>query len=158
MPHFIKFEEAFERLRPEILVNLKKVWRTAKDIFFVYRENGNLHGAAVQVYKRDWQGDENLGQFNLTELPGCCGVVVSHGALVHEKFRGKGVGDLLHKLRLEAAKEQGYGLALCTTIAGNEEQKKILLKNGWVCFQTFKNPKTRHLIELWSKVLIDKST
>lgn len=87
--------------------------------------------------------------YQLTELPGCDQVVVSHGAFVPTHIRGKGIGDRAHKHRLSHIKELGFDYAVCTVDAANVAQIKILTKNGWHKLQEFVSSKTAHTVQLW---------
>lgn len=78
--------------------------------------------------------------FTLTQLPGCCGVLVSTGAWVG--YTGRGIGTLLNKLRIELAKNMGYGILMCTDLTDNIAQRRILEKNGWKDIYDFTNPRT----------------
>lgn len=91
--------------------------------------------------------------FYLNQLPGCCGVCVSHNAAVSDVFRGKGLGSLLNQLRIEIAKDRGFGVLLCTAIEGNTRSRKILSKNGWKDIFYFINPKSGNKVHLSIKDL-----
>src|SRR6266850_1124240 len=60
-----------------------------------------------------------IAWWNLTMLPGCCGVVVSTGAGVTRAWQKKGLGTALNLVRIEMARAMGYGLLLCTDLASN---------------------------------------
>lgn len=69
---------------------------------------------------------------SISELPGNKSVGVSHGVLLHDVFRGKGIGGAIHAARLRMLKEYGvYNSLVCTVNEGNEAELKILRKNGW---------------------------
>lgn len=98
-------------------------------------------------YRRD------IGEFYLTQLPGCCGVCVSHTAFIQPDHRKKGLGTILNALRVALAKASGYGMIICTTAEGNIPQEKILMKNGWSTVAQFMNPKTTHKVKQWQLAL-----
>ena len=72
-----------------------------------------------------------IATFSLTEMPGCCGVLISFHSEVSSKFRNKGIGTILNQLRIEIAELLGYTVLMCTDKATNINQSKILKKNGW---------------------------
>lgn len=84
--------------------------------------------------------------FEMTQLPGCCGVCVSHGAWVNTQFRGKGLGTALNQLRKNIARANGYGLLICTDLRNNLNQRKVLKVNGWADLTSFINPKTSNKV------------
>ena len=85
---------------------------------------------------------EVLASFQLVQMIGCCGILVSTQSSVHRKLRGKGLGTVLNSLRVEMARNMGYGILLCTDVESNAAQRKILAKNGWQDIYDFKNPRT----------------
>lgn len=121
------------------------------NIFYVKE---NLYSLFVRTGDRDTR----IATFGLDQLPGCCGVVVSHSSMVEAKYREKGVGKELNQLRLDIATTMGYGYMLATTIEGNDAQTKIMLDNGWETLKVFINPKTKNKVFLWGNALVDKST
>lgn len=90
-----------------------------------------------------------IGSFRLQELPGCAGVAVSHHVKLEQPFRGKGIGQILEKMRIDAAKASEYAAMQCTTISQNERQTHILEKTGWVQIHSFNNPKTGNTVLVW---------
>ena len=84
----------------------------------------------------------------MTELPGCCGACVSLNAIVYTSYEGKGIGTILNKLRIDMAREDGYGLLICTDEKNNEHQRRILAKNGWKDVDEWVNPRTTHTVKL----------
>lgn len=95
-----------------------------------------------------YRDDKNAAYFRLYQLPGCCGVCVSSGAHIAQKFRGKGLNVILNKFRMELAKHMGYSSMLCSDIASNEPSKKTLKKNGWKDVFQFKNKRTNNIIDI----------
>lgn len=91
-----------------------------------------------------------LGQVG--SLPGNGDLCISSNAHVNHEFRHKGIGDLMHKMRLEAAKLNGYKVMICTALMDNEAQTKILRKNGWTAAYPFRNHNKQDVL-LWVKEL-----
>jgi GNAT superfamily N-acetyltransferase len=84
--------------------------------------------------------------FDMTELPGCCGVIVSYHSQVREEHRKKGMGQFLLEARMSAARNKGYGLMMATVEHNNTVERKLLESNGWISKGEFRNPKTGHVI------------
>lgn len=86
----------------------------------------------------------------LTTLPGCSQVVVSHAVYVPKDRRGQGVGYTSNIKRQRLAfDELGYDAMICTVISTNLPQKKVLEKAGWSCLTRFTSSNTGHDVELW---------
>lgn len=100
-------------------------------------------------------GDKDLlGFFCLSEMPGCCGVMISHHAAVEKEYRNRGVGQVLMKLREDIAKNLGYSLMMCTTRHNNKAQRRVLQNNDWERDQYFPNNRTNNLVEVWTKRIL----
>ena len=97
--------------------------------------------------------DNQIAEFGLTQLEGCCGVVVSCHVKVHPEFRGKGLGQLLLTIREAAVISAGYTVIMATSIANNAVENHILVKNGYKPMNTFTNARTNHLVTMWQKNL-----
>lgn len=97
-----------------------------------------------------------IARFCLSDMPGCCGVVVSTGSYISYDYRGKGLGKLLNQMRKEICKAEGYGLLVCTDIAYNIPQQKVLKRNGWKRASSFINPRTDNHIYLHTYNLNNK--
>jgi GNAT superfamily N-acetyltransferase len=91
--------------------------------------------------------------FTMSDLPGCCGICVSSDVSVWGSFKGKGLGQKLLQVRIDAAKSAGYSRMLATTLTGNETEIHILEKFGFLEIDAFDNQRTGHSIRVWSKAL-----
>jgi hypothetical protein len=86
----------------------------------------------------------------LTTLPGCSQIAVSHSVFLPPDKRGQGLGKTANKARKELAfDELGYDVMMCTVNASNIAQTKILLDNGWYCVDSFLSSKTSHVVQIW---------
>lgn len=86
----------------------------------------------------------------LTTLPGCSQVVVSHGVYVPKGERGKGLGLEANVARLAYAfGDLGYDYMLCTVRGDNLPQIRIMNKVGWKKLAEFTSSNTGHLILLY---------
>lgn len=99
----------------------------------------------------------NIAQFNLTEMPGCCGIIISYGTYICPAYRNKGLGKKLAVLKQRLAKEWGYTVMICTDIAENKPQRKILDHNNWETVASFKNRRTANPINIDVKHLYGES-
>ena len=86
--------------------------------------------------------------FNLSQLKGGCGVVISTGAWVNDKYRGKGIGTILNKFRQDISLYLDYTVMLCTDVDTNKHQKNILSKAGFNHVHTFKNKRTSNIVNI----------
>ena len=117
---------------------------TAGDLLAHNRENPNAL-LMIETYVL-MLGEKTIASFELHPMIGCCAICVSTAAKVAKKYQGKGLGTILNKLRIHLAREQRYGTLLCTNVATNIPQRKILKKNGWKDIFTFLNPRTGNKI------------
>lgn len=89
--------------------------------------------------------------FSLTQLPGCCGVLVSHNMLIHKDYRNKGVGTFLQGIKEEIAKDNGYTSMLATVVESNKAEIHILEKAGWEPESCFINNRTGNTVWYYTK-------
>ena len=89
-----------------------------------------------------------IARFSLIQLPGCCGVVVSTGASVSEKYRKLGIGKLLCEMRSHIAFRWNYSLMHCTDVTTNKPQQAILKDLGWKKNLEFVNCRTKNTVAL----------
>lgn len=90
----------------------------------------------------------------LTTMPGCSQVGISHAVFVPEAERGKGKATEANKRRLVHMKyDYGYDYALCTVDLSNHAQLVVLAKNKWRQLDSFTSSKTGHLVGLFGRKL-----
>lgn len=94
---------------------------------------------------------DNIGHYELTSLPGCNQIVVSHHAFINEEHRGKGNGKAAHYERLRHIDDLNYDYALCTINKANEAQSKILAKARWKMLDEFVNKETGNTVQIWGR-------
>lgn len=102
------------------------------------------------IYSRDskfW-----VAQFFLKPFEGCpCAVILSYSVWIDEKYRGKGLGTILLKIRTEAIKRAGFTLALATVRSDNPVERKMLYQAGWRRSTTFPSKYNGvYHIQLWT--------
>lgn len=155
MPRFelTPFDEPEKKIIDIYLEKIKQVLGTSVDLEF-YSDKSSEKVWLCGSY-RLLSGDNHISiaDFSLTQLPGCCGILVSHSSCIGSEFRKKGLGNLLHELRIELAKLNGYTILLCTDVVGNVHQKKILDKFGWESIFQFRNKRTNNWVEISVKDL-----
>lgn len=95
---------------------------------------------------------QNINGFvgEITTLPGCSQVGVSHSVFALPDVRGKRFGSATNRHRQETAFGYlAYDYMLCTVESTNLVQKNILTQNGWMFLDQFISRKTGHTVELW---------
>lgn len=81
-----------------------------------------------------WVISGNFNQiacFTLSSFDNNSHVIISSSAYVESKYRGVGLGQRLHDLRIKIARASHYSTILCTVNPANAIQIHILEKNGW---------------------------
>ncbi len=87
-----------------------------------------------------------ISSFELVPMINCCGILVSTRVLVDKDYRNLGLGTILNSLRIDIARNLGYGVLLCTDVISNTYQQKVLSRNGWKLTHEFINPRTKNRI------------
>jgi predicted GNAT family acetyltransferase len=113
-----------------------------------------FHSAKSRCYQviRD---NEKIAEFYLARLDGCCGVCVSYHTNVDSRYRKKGLGLLLNKIKQQIAYKYRYAILLCTDVETNTPQQKILTKTNWQKMFEFVNKKTANTVGLHMLTLKD---
>lgn len=115
-----------------------------------FAQLSGTRGVSMSLYHPS-SYNSTIAQFNLVMLPGCCGVVVSHGMFIAPDYRDKKLNNLLNSFKIEMAVDAGYSLMICTDISTNEPEKKTLARNGWKDIYRFTNKRTHNVIDLTIK-------
>lgn len=89
----------------------------------------------------------------LTPLPGCSQVVVSHGAFMLQEHRNKGYATSEHLIAMRQMRILNYDYALCTVREDNSPQHKILDKAGWRLFDRFTSQYSGGLVRIYGRTL-----
>lgn len=117
----------------------------------IYKDHSKLGdkfgGHNYRLVISDKEGyTENVAEWGLIQMIGCCGICVSTRSFVSYKYRNKGLGSILNEIRIIYAKCLGYGILMCTDIEQNTAQRKILAKNGWKDIFSFVNPRSSNTV------------
>lgn len=118
-------------------------WYNAND--FYLRKTSYEGGAQIQL--ADDKGDQ-IARFNLMQMPACCGICVLTNSAVSFRYQNKGVATLLGQLQRDIATWNGFTVLLCTDVATNVAQKKVLLRNGWFDIWRFQNKRTDNHVDI----------
>lgn len=86
---------------------------------------------------------------NLTPLPGCPAIVVSHDVFVPEHMRHNGVGTQACRARIEQCNFLGWDVIMCTAREDNSAEIAILKKNDWKKVHSFKSSRNGAWIGVW---------
>ena len=89
--------------------------------------------------------------FELDSLPSQCQVAICHGFFVAPEARGQGHAHVAKQAQAEILKSLAYDYAICTVMASNYPQKRVLEKAGWACLAEFYSARQDELIEIWGK-------
>lgn len=139
------------------LLNISRVLGVSVHIQATATHDTKTSSIYYRVYTIEWSGgkciEEPVAEFYLGEMPGCPAVCISFGSVVYTKFRNKGAGKLLNKLRESIARIDGFSTMFCTVDMDNDFQIRILDANGWASIGSFLNKETGHNVNLRMKTL-----
>lgn len=103
-------------------------------------------------YKDPATAKEVVHQFNFGGFRHCCGLVISSNAGTSSKFQHKGVGTFMNEMRVRLANQSGYGSIIGSVVDGTYSDK-IMIKNKWNKLYSFKNPRTRNLVNVYMRTI-----
>lgn len=116
-------------------------------------EKGLEKEQSFYVYSKHLSTDQKVAFFNLSPLPGCCGVVVSHSSIIYPDSRIYNYGKAFHALKEQVARHFGYSLMIATTLVKNLPEVIGAAKAGWRHEKIFNNKRTRNDLTLMVKEL-----
>lgn len=96
--------------------------------FYVCRVH--THDINGKSYEKPYIFNHQIGCMHLEPLNG--DIIWSQSVNINDEFAGKGLGQNLLKLRIEAARVFGFKEYWCSVVETNERQKHILQKHGFV--------------------------
>ena len=110
---------------------------------------------SVKVFR---ESDETLiAKFQLSFMPGCKGVLISHASWVHEQCRRRGIGRALLNVKEAIAKDMQISMMMATVRDDNDAQKYLFAtaKNGfWRVIDQFINKRTASNIVIYHRELV----
>ena len=101
--------------------------------------------------------EEFVAHFRLSEMPGCCGMLISYNSYVYRDYRRNGLGALLNRYRIQLALRLGYTSIISTDVKNNPAQSKILKRHGWKEVWSFNNIRTNNEILVHCKNVCEKT-
>lgn len=96
-----------------------------------------------------------IGSYELSPMPGCSVVGISHGLTIEPSHRGKGYGRSAMEDRIRQAVASGFQVLVCTVREGNEPEERILQKFQFKVVSHFDNPRSGNRVRLWIKNITD---
>lgn len=102
-------------------------------------------GARIQVCD---ESNNQIARFNLMQMPACCGICVLTNSAVSYSYQKKGIATLLGQMQKDIAIWNGFTVLLCTDVATNTAQKKVLSRNGWFDLWRFQNKRTNNYVDI----------
>jgi len=98
-----------------------------------------------------------VAHFRLSEMPGCCGMLISYNSHIYYDYRRNSLGALLHRYRIQLARRLGYTAIISTDVENNPAQSKILKRHGWKKIWIFTNMRTGHGVLMHCKNVCEKT-
>ena len=118
-------------------------WYEANDYYL--RKTACEGGAKIRIIDAD---GGLIAHFNLMQMPACCGICVLTGSAVSYHYQNKGIATLLGQMQRDVAFWNGFTVLLCTGVATNTAQKKVLSRNGWFDLWRFQNKRTDNHVDI----------
>lgn len=139
--------KAFDNKRKE--VDLNEAY--AKGLEYI----GDDSSIYCTLYRRSIPGNKDIevGGFKFTAMPGCCGIVVSHGTYLTPQTRGTGLSNPFRQLKMELAKKLGYTMMIATTRMSDVPAVGNMMKSKYKIVDTFRNKRTLNDIGIGIKKL-----
>ena len=91
------------------------------------------------------------GAFEIDSLPSQCQVAICHGFYIKPASRGSGKAHDLKQYQNACVQELGYNYAICTVVANNYAQKRVLATNGWAKLTEFYSERQDEDVEIWGR-------
>lgn len=89
------------------------------------------------------------GAFEIDSLPSQCQVAICHGFYIKPDSRGQGAAYELKQYQNDCIRDLGYNYAICTVIASNMAQKRVLARQGWLKLTDFYSERQDEDVEIW---------
>ena len=96
----------------------------------------------------------SIAQFNLTQFPSCCGLLLSYTTMVRSEWQKKGIGALVMELKEHIARETGYSRLMGTlTLPSMIAEKKLWDRSGWKVVEEWRNRRSGNMVVTGQKSL-----
>lgn len=109
-------------------------------------EKGLDKGIYVEVHRVSESSRIVIGHFRLTPMPGCCGIVVSHGAFLNPNSRHSGLSQPFRDIKEKVAKHYGYSLMIATNDLSNIAGTVSMVRSNYKFVHSFTNSRTKNRI------------
>lgn len=90
-----------------------------------------------------------LAEFNMRDFHDTESIAIVFRCFVALKFRRRGLGQYLHRLRIRFAKDQKINFLMATTRQTNPVQNHIMKKNGWKIVESYTTDHHKEEMYLW---------
>lgn len=120
-------------------------------------EIGNISILCLKEHKRTLSikirtgNDRLIAKFQLSFLPGCKGIIVSHALEVSEDYRQRGIANALMAVKILMASELGAAKLIATVVKDNSVQRKLMNRHGWELLEQFKNKRTGNTVLVFDR-------
>lgn len=119
-----------------------------------YAQDKGLDGPLfVRVNRVSDSSTHNIGSFQLSPMPGCCGIVVSHNAFLSETTRNSGLSQPFRDIKERVAKHFGYSFMIATNDLSNVAGTISMIRSKYRFVESFINSRTGHLVGVGVKKL-----
>lgn len=117
----------------------------------IKNEKGLFKEERFTLFRRSANSEIEIGQFYLSPMPGCCGIVVVHGMYLNQKTRSRGLSDPVRKLKTDLCKALGYSQMIATTRMDVIPAVGNFFKSKYNIVKTFTNRRTNNLLAIGLK-------
>lgn len=111
--------------------NMRALLKASEEEAMIYSEAGDFRISRTGEREVAYKFKRGISEFHISLLPGCKNVAIFHGVTVDPTHRNEGLGKRLHAYRLRVAQRIGCTTVMCTVLAGNSVEKRILENFGW---------------------------
>lgn len=132
--------------------DLRKALGTTKEVEVIVYFRGEAATFDMRT-KEDFAMTSSFASVYVSEMPGCCGILIHHGMEVLSRYRGRGIGTILHRFLCDMAIAHNYTVLMCTDISTNAPQDRLLRKCGWNVVLGFTNIKSGNQVKVYANNL-----
>lgn len=111
----------------------------------------NIGCLKLTIYRKTDHSEFHIGHFFLSPMPGCCGIVVSHGAFLTPENRHSGLRHAFRTIKPAIAKLLGYPMMIATTVTHDIPAMGSFLRSKYNIVETFENSRTGNTVAIGVK-------